>query len=232
MKNFYDHIFLKTISKANTTVLTQDTLIQLVIFNDYLKLERFNRKLKKLSRCTFDEHVENLSNSLGDSSVYKKSFRYLYECALSFFIEHDGFLIHKNLSIIGSNNNKLSFDDLTIEIKVKISSFVSAQRTCLLNFLAMLTNEENSSHSTPLKWKASKTDLVELITALFEGGFIGLENGSCSKKELMKHFSNILGIDISSYKILLNKALTRENSATFIDKLKTIISAYYEKLLN
>ena len=49
---------------------------------------------------------------------------------------YDGFLIHKMLTITDRVNRPFTFDDMPDEVKQKISSFISIQKSCLYSFLS------------------------------------------------------------------------------------------------
>ena len=122
--------------------------------------------------------------------------------------------------------------ELSSDLKHKISTYISSQKTSLNCLLSKLNLSDNHIPRTVLKWNGTKTDFIELASALYEGGFISSENGPFSKKDFMEQFSNIFNLDIPFYKNLLSKAMIRENSATFTYKLNAILTEFYKRLIN
>ena len=75
-----------------------------------------------------------------------------------------------------------------------------------------------------LNWTGSKTDLVELIYALYSSGAIN--NGNVEIKDIALNFQAVLNIDLGNYYHSFVEMRTRKiNQTKFLDKLK-------EKLLN
>jgi|WetSurMetagenome_2_1015567.scaffolds.fasta_scaffold458126_1 hypothetical protein len=232
MNNFHRNAYSKLIIKASSIVMIIDNICALINFNQYFRITNFEKKLNKCAQATIDEFMDNLSGIKGDHSTYIKGFQKQFEEALSLFIVHDEYLIHKNLLIIDDKENKLAFDDLSMHVKQSISSFVSVQKSSLLCFLSKLGDDQKLPLPLGMKWNGTKTDLVELVTALHEGGFITIENGASSKKEIMKKFADIFNIDIAYYKGLISKAMVRENSATFTNRLNDVLSDFYNNLID
>jgi len=148
------------------------------------------------------------------------------------FIEKDGFLIHKKLIIKDRQENEMSFEELTLDVKSKISTFISIQKSCLTCFLSRLDISENNIPASNLKWNGKLIDFVELSNALYEGGYVISENGPLTKKEFMKQFSGLFNPSLTSWEITLNKAMSRENPSKFVDNLKSTISNYNENLIS
>jgi hypothetical protein len=151
MKEVKLHNFLKTISRADAIVLINGSAYDLINFNDKVRVYTYQLFLEEKSQNAFFSHLANLTSSKGDSSIYLKSLQRQFENALSEFIDYDDFLIHKRLSIIDTEDQRLSFDDMSNEVKQKISSFISVQKSCLLCFLSKLDHSENQSPPSTLK---------------------------------------------------------------------------------
>lgn len=232
MKNLKLYNFLKLFSKAKALVVIKENVYELVTFNKYYNVEDYQHFLDKRSRKAYIDHLSNLTLTGGAFSNYSNCLKKLIQDSISWYIESGDFLIHRRLVVKDKYSNSFEFCDLSTELKQKISSFISLQKTILFYFLINISPGENQMQTSDLKWKGSKTELVELANALYEGGFISSEHGAISKKDFMNKISNIFGIDISTHKTLLNKAMVRENSATIIDRLKIILTDYYDKLLN
>jgi hypothetical protein len=223
--------FLNTISRADAIVLIKDSTCELIYFNDHITEEKHQQFLKREMQNASFAHLENIAALNGDSSTYIESLLGQFKEALLDFFDFNSFLIHRNLSILDTRDHLLLFDDLPVEVKHKISSFISVQKSCLNYFLSK--HDNSGSHSVPshLKWNESITAFVELSNVLYEGGIIVSENGAITKKEFMLQFAKLLGVQINSWEKKLNKAMLRENPATFIDRLKSILLDYCKKIL-
>ena len=232
MKNQKLHSYLKLHTKADVIVIQNEFVSELITFNDHVSIEKYQHFLEKKNEDAFIIYLDNLTLIKGDSTKYFKCLYKQFEDALSYFKDINGFLIHKNLVIKDKNGNSLAFEELSSELKHKISTYISSQKTSLQCFLSKLNFSDNHIPRTVLKWNGTKTDFIELATAIYEGGFITSENGSFSKKEFMEQFSNIFNLDIQFYKNLLSKAMVRENSATFTYKLNAILTEFYKRLIN
>jgi len=232
MKNQKLHSYLKLHTKANAIVIQNEFVSELITFNDHVSVEKYQHFLEKRNDDAFIVYLDNLTLVNNDSTNYFKCLHKQFEEALLYFKDRNGFLAHKNLAIKDKYGNKYSFDELHSELKHKISTFISIQKTSLHCFLSKLDLSDNPFHRTALKWNGTKTDFIELATALHEGGFISSENGPLSKKEFMEQFSNVFNIEIPFYKNLLSKAMLRENSATFTQRLNSTLTDFYKRLIN
>jgi hypothetical protein len=232
MKKAKLHKFLKTISRADAIVLIKEPVFDLINFNDHVTIEKYQTFLEEESQVAFFEHLDNLTSSNGDSSIYLKSLQRQFENVLSYFTDSNGFLILKKLTISDVLNHSFSFDEIPVEVKQKISSFLSVQKYAIRCFLSKLDQNENQPPTSTLKWNPTKTDLVELGNALYEGGCVGSEKGPIPKKEFMQHFASVFNIQLNSWEKTLSKAMLRENPAQFIDRLKSILTDYCDKNIN
>lgn len=232
MKKAKLHKFLKTISRVDAIVLIKEPVIDLINFNDHVTVEKYLPFLEEESQETFFVHLDNISSIHGNSEIYLNTLQQQFEIALSEFIDYDGFLIHKRLTIMDTTNHPLSFDELPVEVKQKISSFIFIQKSCLHCFLSKINQSKNQAPLSSLKWVPTNTDLVELANALYEGGCVGSEKGPIPKKEFMQQFAGIFNIQLNSWEKTLSKAMLRENPAQFIDRLKSILIDYCDKNIN
>jgi hypothetical protein len=188
--------------------------------------------MEKKNQEAYFVHLDNLLHVNGDSKDYLKCLQKQYVDSLDEFIDYSDYVIHKRLVIKDKYDNLFSFDDLSTYVKQKISQFISIQRYSLNCFLKKLDTQENQIKPTTLKWMATKTDFIEMTNALFEGGFIRGDKTDISKKEFIKTMCNMFGVDCSNWEITLSKAMLRENSAKFTDKLKRTISKYNDTVIN
>jgi hypothetical protein len=232
MKSVKLQNFLKLHLEANAIVLLTPTICDLISFNKHLKIDDYREFLVINNDEASSIHLKALMKSNGNVKDYLKFLQKQFTVTLNEFIEKDGFLVHKKLIIKDRQENEISFEELTPDVKSKISSFISMQKSSLTCFLQKLDISENNIPSTNLKWNGTHIDLTELSNALFEGGYVTSENGPITKKEFMKQFSSMLNVELTSWEITLNKAMSRENPAKFVDNLKATISNYNESLIN
>jgi len=226
MKKAKLHSFLEIITKAEAIVLIHDAVCELINFNGSITIEKYQNFLEKKSSEAYISYTENLLKISGDSSIYVNSIKLQFKELLAEFIDKNGFLLHRKLSILDPSDFPLTFKDLSNEVKQKISTFISIQKSCLLCFLSKLDQSENHIPASRLKWNNTKTDFVELANVLFEGGIITSETGPISKKEFMQQFGSLLALKVESWEQALNKAMLREKNSHFIDKLKSILTDY------
>jgi hypothetical protein len=232
MKSLKLQNFLKLHLEANAIVLLTPTICDLISFNKQLKIDDYREFLAINNDEASSIHLKALMKSNGNVKDYLKFLQKQFTDTLNEFIEKDGFLIHKKLIIKDRQENEMSFEELTQDVKSKISSFISVQKSSLTCFLQKLDISENNIPATNLKWNGTHIDLTELSNALFEGSYVISENGALTKKEFMKLFSNFFNVNLTSWEVTLNKAMSRENPAKFIDNLKATISNYNENLIN
>ena len=224
--------FLKLHLKANAIVITNPRLCDLISFNNMITIDKYKQFLDKKNHEASSIHLKALIKSNGDVKNYLAFLQKQFNDAMAEFIEKDGYLIHQRMAIKDRQDIEFCFDELSPDVKNKISMFISLQKSSLTCFLSKLDNSENQFQSSSLKFGGTNIEFVELANALFEGGFISSENGPITKKEFMKQFAKMLNVNLGSWEITLNKAMSRENPAKFMDKLKSIISKYCTKLVN
>lgn len=229
MKKAKLHNFLEIIKKVEAIALIDEAVCEFIYFNGSITFDKYQNFLERKSSEAYLAYTENLLKISGDSSIYVNSIKLQFKELLSEFIDKNGFLWHRKLSILDPSDFPLTFEELSNEVKQKISTFISIQKSCLLCFLSKLDQSENHIPVFRLKWNKTKTDLVELGNVLFEGGIITSENGPISKKDFMLQLGNMFGIKIDSWEQTLNKAMLREKNSQFIDKLKSILTDYCSK---
>ena len=174
-----------------------------------------------------------MANANGDSATYANGVMKQFNEFLGFYSFKDDLYYHKNLVVYDSNDNIIDYDQLPLEIKKDISFFISAQKKSLSCFILKLNGDSDVQlFSNTLIWQSTKTDFIELATALYENNSISSETGRLSKKEFINIFANFFGIDLSNPEKILNKAMLREKPTQFIDKLKIRLTAFYDVLLN
>ena len=78
------------------------------------------------------------------------------------------------------------------------------------------------------EWLDTDIAFIEFLNAIFECGAVGAVNGTLTKKEFMQAMFTLFNKDVKNWEVTLNKAMSRENPAKFIDKLKATILKHNE----
>ncbi|MBN2638739.1 MAG: RteC domain-containing protein [Bacteroidales bacterium] len=232
MKTIILQNFLKLHQNANVVVLSGPDLCELISYNKSFNINEYKQYLEDRNDEVSSLHMETLVKCNGDVQCFFKYLQRKISLTLSEFIEQDSYLVHQRMTIKDLHDVDYNFDDLAPDVKTKISMFTSLQRSSLKNFLTVLGDTEIQFQISTLKWASSTINFIELCNALHEGGCIISENGPLTKKEFIKQFSRLLNVNPGSWEITLNKAMSRENPAKFIDKLKSTITDYCTKLVN
>jgi len=77
------------------------------------------------------------------------------------------------------------------------------------------------------KWKASDTDLLEMVTALYKTGAFERRDGkTITRKELTDYFQELLGLEIKDVEGKLTRATGRNDNTPFLDGLKGAFKDY------
>lgn len=102
------------------------------------------------------------------------------------------------------------FAALEKELKEKLAALESA----------VTTLQENASyHAVPrLQWTASKTDLIELIYALYSGNVFN--RGKTTIREITGYIEETFGVKLGNTSMTFQEILRRKESTAFIDRLK------------
>jgi hypothetical protein len=224
--------FLKLHLEANSIVLRNKNVCELISYNNCLTIEKYQEFIDATNQEASFIYGEKVRRGNGDCEKYLKILQLKFKNALPEFIEHQGFLIHKRLDIRDKLDNKILFDDLTTEVEQKISEFISIQKSSLTDFIIVLDLSGNQFKSNLYTFDITKTDVVEISNAFVEGGYVISENGPVVKKEFINYFAAQFGIKIDSPEKILYKAMQRENPSQFMDKLKRINTDYCEKDLS
>ena len=83
-----------------------------------------------------------------------------------------------------------------------------------------------------ISWEASDTDLIELITALHEGGFINNKTENLSRKDAFEFFGLVFNQPMKDAESKLSKAMAlRKNPTPFLDSLIKVITHYQSEKL-
>lgn len=118
------------------------------------------------------------------------------------------------------------FDDL---------EFVKLCKIELKRYPEERSNNENLVYKQDLllkyNWKATDTDLLELITALHKNESIQRNDGkNLTRKELIEYFQQIFGLEIKDAEGKLTRATNRKiNMTPFLDNLKVAFENYAEE---
>jgi hypothetical protein len=90
-------------------------------------------------------------------------------------------------------------------------------------------NSENKSFA--LKWNATDTDLLELITAFHRSNIIvRSDKKEMKRKDLIDFFSQLFDMEIKDVEVKLTRATNRKMSTTpFLDKLKLAFENYVQE---
>ena len=219
MKNAKLENCLNLLSKADVVIISKDHLS----FNQVIKTNAFRKELERLCELAFNEHLKNLGKIKGDSPHYLFCLQgELNDLHRNYYDQNDR-ILHKKLKVKDYNDLPLNFEDLPVHTQEKISNYIIIQKAVLNSLSKKLNYNNRQIVNNHIKWLGSKTELIELSIALYEGGYVGLDNGKLSKTEFMSHMSSICGIDIENYNSTQTKITNRENRAPFLDALKTMI---------
>jgi RteC protein. len=96
-----------------------------------------------------------------------------------------------------------------------------------------LTDIEVATSESLLRWKASQTDLIELLTSLHEHNAIERRDGKeLTRKELLNQFQSFFGFEIKDAESLLSRATERATEkAPFLVKLRKTFHNYCDRKL-
>jgi len=84
-----------------------------------------------------------------------------------------------------------------------------------------------------LSWKATDTDLLELIVALIETNSVLLNDSKLSRKELVRNFEQIFSINLKDFESKLTRATERKkDTSPYLTKLKLAFDNYCERKLD
>ncbi len=89
------------------------------------------------------------------------------------------------------------------------------------------TTESLELNSTIL-WTASKTDLIELIYAIYACG--ACNNGKVQIKELTNLFERLFGLQLGNTSLRFQEILRRKESTAFLSELKERLELYIARI--
>jgi hypothetical protein len=150
---------------------------------------------------------------------------------------------HNKTKIVPSESNKYDEDDDFI--KICLSPFLAAQKVIIekaTDFLnkklgwcnlateqsfKMIPVNDSKIFDSNLNWARSDTDLLELVTALFEMKAINGRQYPLSRKESIEIFSNFFGREIKDAESKLSRATERKKDISpFLSSLKESFDNY------
>lgn len=215
--------YLNLCSKAKAKVVCKEGICELISFNNFELPSKLQKYYEKKSQAAFFEFIDNVASLNVDIQTFLLCIHKQLKQSLRHFYEKDYFAMHEKFRIIDIDNNQLSFDDMSLEVKTKISGFINIQYTGIKSLFDKMELSSNKTFDTHIKWLASKTDLIEMSIALYDGGFVGADNRKLSKNEFMQHMAVITGIDLQNYEQTFYKVKSRENRTRFLDRLRSVI---------
>ena len=123
----------------------------------------------------------------------------------------------------------------------RISEYLKTQKYHVENIIKYISTRLeysnlkflNKNASRNIKWKATDTDLIELIVALLETNSIVSNDNKISRKELIAEFSAFFGITIKDFESKLTRATERKkDNSPYLTKLKQAFENYCESKLD
>ena len=109
----------------------------------------------------------------------------------------------------------------TIEEFAKAGAEIMQETTRDMDELIKESEAKNSMDYKPdMSWEASDTDLLELVTSLYEGGYINNKNENLTRKDAFKYFEFIFNNPVKDAESKLSKAISiRKDATPFLDSL-------------
>ena len=223
MKTLKLQEYIITCSKAKAKIICKENICELVSFNSFVFMSKLQKNVERKGLAAYFEFIDDVATFNSENPTIALFIKQQLTQSLRLFYEKDGFLLHRKLSIVDIHKGEYSFDKLSIDIKKKISGFIKIQYDSLKSLFNKMELSGNQTFDTRIKWLASKTDLVEMAIALYDGGSVGADNRKLSKNEFMQHMSIITGIDLENYEQIIYKVKNRENRTRFLDRLRNVI---------
>ena len=92
---------------------------------------------------------------------------------------------------------------------------------------ATIPKQEIKSEQTSYSWNSTDTDLIELISAMYQNKSIARKDGkTLTRKELTDYFQGLFGIEIKDVEGKLTRATGRNDKTPFLDSLKVAFENY------
>ncbi|WP_298948607.1 RteC domain-containing protein [uncultured Polaribacter sp.] len=137
---------------------------------------------------------------------FKRESKYAFVSRYVSFLPDEQFSTSKDSTVA----KILAFDMLIIHLKKEVDK---------LEDNGMETNGNTFKKQSQLFWTGNKTELVELIYALYSAGKIN--SGTADIKELAMTFEEMFNINLGDfYRTFLEIRSRKINQTKFIDKLK------------
>jgi hypothetical protein len=229
MSNLKLQTFINANSKAKAKIVCSENFCELISFNNYVVIDKFQKNIERKSLSAYFEFIDEIKYS-NNEQRFLRCIKKQINHTLDFFHNHNCLLLHRNLKITDIRNRIFHINDLPAEVKNKISNYIDIQHNSIKHLNKKMELSDMDSIDAHIKWKTSKTDLIELATALYDGGFVGAENNHLTKNEFMQKISTITGIELNNHEQTIYKLKSRENRTRFIDNLKSAIeNSDYER---
>ena len=94
----------------------------------------------------------------------------------------------------------------------------------------LIKSEKSDKLKTEICWEGNDTELIELVTALYEGGYINNKKENLSRKDAFIFFGNIFNQPMKDAESKLSKAIAiRKDPTPFLDNLIKAFIGYREE---
>lgn len=171
----YDYIGI--INRADCIMRIINSIEELMMFNDHCTIRNFNNFLEDKINSVYLEHMSiSLKNVVG-FSIYMSYLNVLINEQLKLFTTKYGLWVHKKLVIYDTENNIRSYDELSIQTRETISSFLFVQRTKLIEF-------QN---------KINQKDITKYLSSVIECKESAVDHGKVNQIQASPSFQNIPG---------------------------------------
>lgn len=184
-----------------------------------IKEHRFNFEFLLQECADLNNNVDRIRLLIGrlyEFEQWKVQYQNFFNCSVSDIAKHcdKDYLIFEKLC------------QLEIEKLQKLDAIEKSAQA--IDIPENQTVSTESTNTPDYVWKSSATDLLELVTALYQNKSIERRDGKpLTRKELIEYFQQVFDIKISDIEGKLSKATNRKvNQTPFIDSMKVAFITY------
>ncbi len=222
--------FMCLIVEANVVVLKKKNFCEIVTFNSYSDKVDFKKQLFFYNNKTLIDQLAFVEET--QEKYATKNFMNNNDLLMANYYTHKSNLVlNRNLSVQTVTGEMLIVEHLSEDLIKEISEYINLQYSFAKEYISRHQDKfMGIQPSSDLQWYGTKSEFIELINALYEGGYVNNNERNLSKKEFFEYKAKLFKVDIENWQVIVSKQSTRENSTKFIDKLKKTLVDYYKKI--
>ncbi len=207
--------FLIFSENLNLIVSVNDSDFVLVALNNIPMPDDFKFEVNDKYKKAISFYSDALLNKSINPEYIRVISRRVRE-SLSCYCYEDDILTYSRIHIVDKQKNRIDYENLTESVKHELSELIAVLRNALMRFEDTIS-DYNPEERSYLKYKATRTDLVEDALVCYEAEIFEIDKKMVSRNDFITRFAKMYGETIDNPSKIIDKIKNRINPIQFQD---------------